>query len=79
MEGLAVAIQSRAIRYPDGVIVSELEAFEYEYTRTGVRYAAPEGLHDDAVIALGLAVQQHAHLRIPRDLNPKHWKKAYAA
>ena len=56
MEGLAVAIQSADISYPDGIIVNELESFEYVYTRTGVRYSAPEGLWDDCVIALGLAV-----------------------
>jgi len=56
MEGLAVAIQQRAVTYPDGVIVHELESYEYEYTRTGVRYSAPQGLHDDAVCALALAV-----------------------
>lgn len=57
MEGLAVAIQQRAITYPDGPIVAELEAFEYVYTRTGVHYSAPDGLHDDCVCALALAVQ----------------------
>jgi hypothetical protein len=56
MEGLAVAIQQQQITYPDGAIVSELEAFEYAYTRTGVRYSAPEGMHDDCVTALALAV-----------------------
>lgn len=56
MEGLAVAIQQNEIQYPYGVIVSELESFEYEYTRTGVRYTAPEGQHDDCVMALALAV-----------------------
>lgn len=56
MEGLAVAIQRGEVQYPDGVIVSELESFEYEYTRTGVRYSAPEGSHDDCVMALALAV-----------------------
>lgn len=55
MEGLAVAIQQQKIRFPDGPIRTELEAFEYEYTRTGVRYSAPEGIHDDCVIALALA------------------------
>lgn len=55
MEGLAVAIQQRQIRFPEGVIVQELETFEYDSTRTGVRYAAPAGLHDDAVCALALA------------------------
>jgi hypothetical protein len=56
MEGLAVAIQQQEITYPDGAIVSELEAFEYAYTRTGVRYSAMEGMHDDCVTALALAV-----------------------
>lgn len=56
MEGLAVAIQKQEIHFPDGVISNELETFEYEYTRTGVRYSAPSGMHDDAVCALALAV-----------------------
>lgn len=55
MEGLAVAIQQGKISFPDGTIRKELEAFEYEYTRTGVRYSAPEGMHDDCVVALALA------------------------
>ena len=56
MEGLVVAIQQGEIRFPSGPIVAELEAFEYEYTRTGVRYSAPSGMHDDCVCALALAV-----------------------
>jgi len=56
MEGLSLAIQKREIMIPDGVIKNELESFEYEYTRTGVRYSAPSGLHDDCVCALALAV-----------------------
>ena len=56
MEGLAMAIQTGEVRYPQGVIVSELDVFAYEYTRTGVRYSAPEGMHDDCVMALALAV-----------------------
>ncbi len=55
MEGLAVAIQSRTVGFPQGVIVDELEQFEFEYTRTGVRYSAPEGYFDDCVCALALA------------------------
>ncbi len=55
MEALAVAIQKQEIGFPDGVIVNELESFEYEYTRTGVRYSAPSGMHDDGVCALALA------------------------
>lgn len=57
MEGLAAAIQTQAIHFPDGWLVNELEAFEYEYTRTGVRYTAPTGMHDDGVCALALAVR----------------------
>lgn len=58
MEGLAVAIHEGAVHYPPGPIVVELESFEYEYTRTGVRYSAPPGMHDDCVSALALAVRQ---------------------
>jgi len=58
MEGLAVAIQQQQVGYPDGVIVSELEQFEYKYTRTGVKYSAPEGFHDDCVCGLALAVRR---------------------
>jgi hypothetical protein len=58
MEGLAVKIQHGEVAYPDGPIVSELEQFEYAYTRTGVHYSAPEGVHDDCVYALALAVQK---------------------
>ncbi len=60
MEGLAVAIQQKNISYPSGVIVNELMSYEYEYYRGGVRYSAPEGLFDDCVCALALAV---SHLR----------------
>jgi hypothetical protein len=55
MEGLAWAIQNGKITYPDGVIVDELETFEFFYTATGVRYSAPVGFHDDTVCALALA------------------------
>lgn len=55
MEGLQAAIQQQEIGYPDGVIVAELSEFEYVYTRTGVKYSAPSGFHDDCVMALALA------------------------
>jgi hypothetical protein len=57
MEGLAVAIQKQEIGVASPVTIAELEAFEYEYTRTGVRYSAPQGVHDDCVMGLGLARQ----------------------
>lgn len=63
MEGLAVAIQGRKILIADdGNVVSgtgkvrhQLEQFEIIYTRTGVKYSAPDGEHDDDVCALALA------------------------
>ena len=55
MEGLSTAIQQSKIGFPDGVIKDELEVFEYEFTKSGVRYSAPTGFHDDAVCALALA------------------------
>lgn len=55
MEGLATAIHTKAISFPPGVIVDELNIFEYQYTATGVRYTAPAGFHDDCVNALALA------------------------
>ena len=66
MEGLQMAIQSGEVHFPPGIIVDELETFEYEYTRTGVLYSAPAGLHDDCVIALALAVEKARHSSGPR-------------
>ena len=57
MEGLSLAISQGRIGYPEGPLAQELRDFEYTYTRTGVRYSAPEGLHDDCVCALALAVE----------------------
>ena len=58
MEGLAVAIQNQEITIPSGVLLQELLDFEYEFTRTGTKYSAPSGLHDDAVCALALALMK---------------------
>lgn len=61
MQGLSLAISGGAIKYPAGQIVRELEAFEFEHTRTGVRYSAPQGSTDDCVMALALAVKKLAY------------------
>jgi phage FluMu gp28-like protein len=55
MEGLATAIQQNKITYPEGIITEELNIFEYQFTSNGVKYSAPSGFHDDAVVALALA------------------------
>lgn len=61
MEGLAYAIQNRQITVLDGVMKDELDSFEFEYTRTGVIYTAPEGMHDDCVNSLALAKKVHTN------------------
>lgn len=57
VEALSVAFEQGAIRIvPDEVMIGELEAFESERLPSGmIRYAAPEGMHDDTVMALALA------------------------
>jgi phage FluMu gp28-like protein len=55
IEGLVLAIQQGLVKYPDGTIVDELSLFEYVYTNRGVKYSAPDGMHDDAVCSLALA------------------------
>lgn len=55
MEGLASAIQKNEISVIEGQVKDELESFEFEYGRTGVKYSAPDGMHDDCVCALALA------------------------
>ena len=55
IEGLVVAVQGGRIKFPEEFIGDEMENFEFEYTRTGVRYTAPSGLHDDCVCSLALA------------------------
>ncbi len=55
MEGLASSIQQGAVTVLEGVMREEMEAFEFTYSSSGVRYSAPEGQHDDCVCALALA------------------------
>lgn len=61
MEGLASSIQSGKISILDGIMKDELDSFEYIYTRTGVKYSAPDGIHDDCVCSLALANLKFIH------------------
>jgi hypothetical protein len=56
IDGLALAFEQERIKIPkDETLINELMAFESTKTQTGlIRYAAPEGMHDDGVIALSL-------------------------
>lgn len=55
MEGLAASLQNNEVSVLDGVMKEELESFEFEYSKSGVKYSAPQGLHDDCVCSLALA------------------------
>jgi hypothetical protein len=71
VEHLAVVIERGEVSWPKPdtkdtakllVLRHELDMFQYELTRAGnVRYSAPEGKHDDAVMSLGLAVWAARH------------------
>lgn len=65
MEGLALVLQQRRLRGLNEQQRLELENFEFVYVRTGVRYLAPEGIHDDCVMSLALAVRKHPTLGAP--------------
>jgi len=62
IENLSIAIEHQTITYPDiPVLLSELGLFGYKISPAGVTsYNAPEGYHDDTVIALALAAWQQA-------------------
>lgn len=53
---LMSAMDKKQISYPkDETLLAELEAFAYEQLPSGkFRYSAPDGMHDDCVIALAL-------------------------
>jgi phage terminase large subunit-like protein len=59
IQALMVAVENRAFTFPASleVLTNELSNFEYDTTASGsLVYSAPEGMHDDAVMALALAM-----------------------
>ena len=57
VENLSMLIEQGEVVFPPlDILIGELEAFEASTGPTGtVKYGAPSGVHDDAVISLGLA------------------------
>jgi hypothetical protein len=57
IESLAVAFEREEIQIlEDETLIAELQAFEVSKTPGGqIKYGAPQGMHDDCVIALALA------------------------
>ena len=63
VDALALAFERRDLRIlNDPVLIGELQAFESQRLPSGMlRYDHPPGMHDDTVIALGLAWHGIAH------------------
>jgi len=67
IEDLAVLFEQKNISILDiNWLIDELEAFTYIYNATtrNVQYSAPQGIHDDSVISLSLAIQSRKHLSL---------------
>ena len=58
LNNLAILLEQDKIKIPDDEgLISELESFQYSLSEQGkIRVKAPEGLHDDRVMSLALAV-----------------------
>jgi len=58
IDKLSVYIEQKAITIPpDQTLIDELESYGYQISESGnIKYSAPQGLHDDCVISLALAV-----------------------
>ena len=95
VEQLIVAIEQGLVGIPKCEktewLIDELRSFTYEVLPSGnIRYSAPEGLHDDGVIALGLAVHGIQYLlgnkNKPKEENDEkyygsaqYWEDYYAS
>lgn len=72
IQNLSVAIDNQEIFYPrNEFLLNELSMFGYEMSSAGnIRYNAPDGFHDDMVIALGLfnhLVRNHIEIKLSSD------------
>jgi hypothetical protein len=58
LNNLAILLEQDKIKIPDDEgLISELESFQYSLSEQGkIKVKAPEGLHDDRVMSLALAV-----------------------
>ena len=56
IDALSLAFEQKAIRIlPDPVLLGELQAYEMNKTPSGLlHYSAPDGMHDDTVMALAI-------------------------
>lgn len=63
LDNLAVLLEQDRIKIPnDPILIDELRSFQYTMGESGkLKVAVPEGLHDDAVMSLALAVWKLSH------------------
>lgn len=69
IQGLMTALEQRLITFPSiPELLTELKIFEYDRLPSGaIRYQAPDGAHDDEVMALALAVRAWRGMSKGRD------------
>lgn len=70
MQRLMTAFQTRFLKICEEWLVGECEMFGYTFTPNGVRYEAPSGMHDDGVMALGLAMYGWDRVQMSKPLVP---------
>ncbi len=80
IQNLIVAIEKKDLTFPAELVAltDELKAYEYDTTAMGnLVYAAPEGLFDDTVISLALAVwgAQHIYTGGPAQFIPAGYQR----
>ena len=64
VDHLALLLESDAIQLQaDPMQIAELEAYEAKQMASGFRYSAPDGMHDDTVMALMLSAWAGTHAR----------------
>jgi len=60
VQRLIAAFAGQKVTIADGIPYTEFKAFEVTYTSQGkVRYTSPSGVHDDAIMAWGLALTMY--------------------
>lgn len=59
VQELVTAFHSDRMKIPGGWLKAELESLGVEELASGPRYAVPRGMHDDGIMALGLAWIAH--------------------
>ena len=77
VEKLSIFIEQKFLWLPpQSLLIDELEAFGYKLSESGnVIYGAPQGLHDDCVISLALAVWGLSGRAIPKSLIRQEMEK----